>query len=68
MQKQYITLGIRIKFESYYLGFFKLNVNDGDSMHPIQPSIIKLTCYYFFKVETDFCVQCYISSDMHYFV
>ena len=35
---------------------------------PIQLSIIKPTYYYVLKVETDFCVQSYMSSDMHYFV
>ena len=36
---------------------------------PTQSNLVSLSQqYYFLKVEADFCVQSYISSDMHYFV
>ena len=36
---------------------------------PTQSNLVLLNKqYYFLKVETHFCVQSYISSDMHYFV
>ena len=37
---------------------------------PTQSNLVSLNQHsiIFLKVETDFCVQSYISSDMHYFV
>ena len=35
---------------------------------PTQSNLVLLNQHYFLKVETDFCVQSYISSDMRDFV